>query len=353
MITRFSEPDRVAKETVGVRYVFGPKERVMADIVNGAQNITVPAVAVNVTNIARDSKRVFNKNNGFYLNRTRAGDPSIAPVRTPQPVKISVDLTVMTKYQADLEQIGSNFIPYFRPYIILTTQVPNTINPQDDIEVRTKVIWDENFRISTPTNLTYSEKFARVGETTFEIETWIYAEEEELVKPIYFIDSNFYAVKGKILDLTYTELSSGSYSLSSYPNSVQHTDQISISAHPQLTNWFIDDDDIIPIDGPISITSNSNRKFLFYGKNFNLLSHVLLSSNNTSLYTNLTTLSTAYYGSLSGFVIDDSFVSVLNNNILEVIVPALTGTGDMSIIVANQVGWSTSYNINEINIDII
>ncbi len=42
------------KSNIEVRYVFAPKQRVMYDIINKAQNITLPVVAVNLTSITRD-----------------------------------------------------------------------------------------------------------------------------------------------------------------------------------------------------------------------------------------------------------------------------------------------------------
>ena len=38
-----------AKQEIEVRYVFAPKQRVMFDIVNKAQNITLPVVTVDLT----------------------------------------------------------------------------------------------------------------------------------------------------------------------------------------------------------------------------------------------------------------------------------------------------------------
>ena len=60
VISRYNK-DRERKNNIEVRYVFAPKQRVMYDIINKAQNLTLPVVAINLTGVSRDNDRVFNK----------------------------------------------------------------------------------------------------------------------------------------------------------------------------------------------------------------------------------------------------------------------------------------------------
>ena len=69
VIGRFDK-NRVEKSKINVRYVYSPKEKVLFDIVNKAQNLTLPVIAVNITTISRDETRVFNKLEGFYHSET-------------------------------------------------------------------------------------------------------------------------------------------------------------------------------------------------------------------------------------------------------------------------------------------
>ena len=66
VISRFDK-NRNAKQNIDVRYVFAPKQRIMYDIVNKAQNLTLPVVAINLTSVTRDESRVFNKLTPSYL----------------------------------------------------------------------------------------------------------------------------------------------------------------------------------------------------------------------------------------------------------------------------------------------
>ena len=60
VISRYNK-NREARQNIEVRYVFAPKQRVMYDIINKAQNLTLPVVAINLTGITRDYDILCNK----------------------------------------------------------------------------------------------------------------------------------------------------------------------------------------------------------------------------------------------------------------------------------------------------
>ena len=68
VISRYNK-ERVIKDKIQVRYVYAPKQRVLHDLVNKAKHITLPAIAVSISSIKRDEKRVFNKLSGSYVSR--------------------------------------------------------------------------------------------------------------------------------------------------------------------------------------------------------------------------------------------------------------------------------------------
>ena len=92
VISRYNK-DRVAKQDIEVRYVFAPKQRVMYDIINKAQNITLPVVAINLTGVTRDNDRVFNKLAASYLP---AQEKTASKVSSPTQVA-----NISTKWGTD------------------------------------------------------------------------------------------------------------------------------------------------------------------------------------------------------------------------------------------------------------
>jgi hypothetical protein len=53
----------------------------MYDIINKAQNLTLPVVAVNLTSVTRDNDRVFNKLAPSYIPAQK--------IENPNPLQIS------------------------------------------------------------------------------------------------------------------------------------------------------------------------------------------------------------------------------------------------------------------------
>jgi hypothetical protein len=237
VIKRFNA-DREIGQTLQVRYVYAPKERVIYDIVNFAQNITLPVVSIHITSFSRDVTRVFNKNGGFYKPNNNIDNSKTQFTnfyRTPVPVNIGITMNIMTKYQTDLDQIMSNFIPFCNPYVILSWKVPEEYNIPFIEEIRSEVLWDGNVSVGYPTDINGNQKYFITGNTNFTIKGWIFPSEENPVNNIFFIDAALIAAKGNLQESTYFELSSQvvvKQDCSTYYN----TEIVSISAAPQMTN---------------------------------------------------------------------------------------------------------------------
>ncbi len=190
VIGRYNK-DREEQDRIAVRYLYAPKQRVMHDIINENKTITLPAVAVNVTNVSRDRERVFNKIDGFYYNDKASGQSR--HLKPPVPVNISLQVSVIARYQTDMDQILSNFIPFANPYVIISWFVPKDFNLPNDQEIRSEVLWDGNVSLNYPIELVASTKARVTADTTFTIKGWLFKDEAEPVSNIFHITSNFYA----------------------------------------------------------------------------------------------------------------------------------------------------------------
>lgn len=238
IINRYDN-NRTVKNKVQVRYVYSPKQRVLYDLVNLAQNITVPVVSVSISNISRDEARVFNKINGYYFpsgtSDISTGSTSIH-YNSPVPVNITVNMSIMTKFQTDMDQILSNFIPYNNPYIILSWKVPTDLStsgfavPQ---EIRSEVLWSGSVNLSYPTDISANEKYKITGDTSFTIKGWLFPSSQSPVGNIFYIDSNFTATS---MFTSVTELTANTYNYSPSTGLVTETERLSTFGYPQTTN---------------------------------------------------------------------------------------------------------------------
>lgn len=345
VVKRYDKNNNTRQE-VAVRYVFAPKQRIMYDIVNKAQNIELPVVAIDLAGISYDTDRVFNKLDNFENYRNSNSSSSI---RTPTPVNLTVNMSILCRYMQDMEQIISNFVPYSDPYIILAWKEPVSSDVSNTIEVRSEVLWDQNITLNTPTETTYSEKFRIVADTSFTIKGWLFRSKNEESSPIYFIENNFINVRP---DFNFNQgLSSLDYEtfFANMSSTVGDVETITLSGIPDITNvYFNTSGSLLPLDNPTTIVTNTSaggRSYTLYGNNYDRTEFVMLSSNS-AITTGFTAVNTTYTGEVSGYILPASQWNVLNNQILNIMIPALTASGRFDVIIKNPAGWKTSAEID-------
>ena len=236
VIKRFNK-DRSVEQEIDVRYVFAPKQRIMYDVVNKAQNLQLPVVAVNLTSVSYDTDRVFNKLHNF---NNSGGTNTASSIRTPTPVNLTVNMSILCRYMQDMDQILSNFIPYTDPYIVLAWKEPvSDALASDVIEIRTEVLWDQSINLNTPTETTYSDKFRIIADTSFTIKGWLFRNQNETSNPIYFIENNFintsptYSFNQAITSLEYEAFFDSLTADAGYD-----IDTISLSGIPEISNIY-------------------------------------------------------------------------------------------------------------------
>lgn len=336
VISRYNK-DKAEQEKIEVRYVFGPKERVMYDTVNKAQNLTLPVIAVNLTAVARDPSRVFNKIEPTYLPAVdRVYGSKVAKVLSPIPVNLEVSVSILTKFMGDMDQIISNFVPYSNPYIIISWLMPEEFGLGHDTEIRSEVLWGGSISYSMPTDIAYSDKFRVVADTSFTIKGWLFKEMKDPQGIIYKIDNRFHSVKASDPMMYLDDFNS----LSSYAT----TDVVTVSGCPSITNLFYTlSGTTFTVHDPITIDMGKDNNFIVYGKGFDWNNSFYLSSNKVGFYSNYSQISVAKSPVIYAYDFTDR-VSVLNQNIFTMHLPAntLTSTGIFTIVTANSAGWAST-----------
>jgi hypothetical protein len=226
-----------------VRYVYAPKQRVLFDLINPGQNLTLPVVSVTIGSISRDNNRVFNKNAGFYAHGTSVeNQPSSISFfyKAPVPVNIDVKMSIITRYQSDMDQILSNFIPFNNPYIILSWTIPKEFNLPYTQEIRSEVSWNGNVNLSYPTDINGTQKAQIIADTGFTIKGWIFPDPQAPVKNIFKIDTNITAVSsGSTLEYgSYTSLKTQAITTADAISlsAVANTESFTVSGRPIITS---------------------------------------------------------------------------------------------------------------------
>ena len=178
---------------VKVNYVYSPKTRVFQVLNNPAPGgLTLPVVSVTIGGIARDPSRVFNKIQGFDAHYNNINESYDYDKKVPQPVpiNITVNMTILTKFQADMDQIISNFVPYCDPYVVISWKMPH-IDPKFPLEIRSEVLWNGNVAIQYPVDLAGNQPYRIQADTSFMIKGWMFRKMDEVFNKIYVINSDY------------------------------------------------------------------------------------------------------------------------------------------------------------------
>ena len=193
IINRYNKSREVV-DKIQVRYLYSPKERVVYDLINKNQNLTVPAVAVSVAGIERDGDRVFNKIFGMYDVLSDTSTSRYVP--SPVPVNIDMTMSIVTKFQTDMDQILSNFIPYSNPYIVLSWPLPSAFT-DELVELRSEVLWSGSVNMEYPSDLQASNIARITADTSFTIKGWLFPYTSTLSgSNIYCVKTSYTAVTG-------------------------------------------------------------------------------------------------------------------------------------------------------------
>lgn len=226
--------------TQQVRYVYAPKQRVLFDLVNPAQNVTLPCISITINSISRDNNRVFNKNAGFYAHGTpteRAPGGVSYYYKAPVPVNVEISMSIIARYQSDMDQILSNFIPFNNPYIILSWTVPKEFNLPYTQEIRTEVAWNGSINMEYPTDINGQQKAQIIANTGFTIKGFLFPDPQDPVNNIFRIDVSMTAVSaGTPLEYgAYNTLKSQVITDQDSLSGFYNTDAFSISGRPIIT----------------------------------------------------------------------------------------------------------------------
>lgn len=197
VINRYNKSKTVVDQ-LKVGFYYGPKERALNDVVNKATSLKLPVIAVHYTSVTRDSERVFNKIPGFYYSKASEQDQGALTsdyLPTPIPVNIGINMSILTKFQTDMDQILSNFVPYNNPYIIISWKVPSSQNMASDLEIRTEVEWSGNISLDYPVNVSGTQPARIEASTDFTMKGWLFKKNNiDDVKNIFVIDQQYIPV---------------------------------------------------------------------------------------------------------------------------------------------------------------
>ena len=183
-VKRFNVHKEV-RDQIRTRIVYAPKQRVLADLLDKDQNLQLPVMAVQIGGFARDNTRVYNKILGTFHPHTKEPNYSYHE-KTPLPVDITYNVSIMTRYQEDMDQILSHILPYLNPYFTISWRTP--LRP--DFEIRSNVFWNGNVNVQYPNDVTATQVARVVADLSFVFKGWIFQFVGDPINNVHVIQTN-------------------------------------------------------------------------------------------------------------------------------------------------------------------
>ena len=135
---------------------------------NQKKTLKPPVIAVSKEGFAIDSTRMHS----LYDFLKYTGDSSIDHnKRRGVPVNIEFEVSAVTKYQADLDQILTNFIPFFTPAVYVTWKHPK----YPDQTIKSQLLWGGSVQIENPSDIGSGDAQLWQMTTSFTFKTYIFA----------------------------------------------------------------------------------------------------------------------------------------------------------------------------------
>lgn len=183
LIRRFNGK-KFEKETIKVPLVYAPKTHILADIMGLTDTVRLPIMAVEIAGESRDGARVKNRMEDLIYRKENGSMVALRAV----PWNISLEMTILAKYQEDMDQIVQNFSVHINPYAIISWQ-----EPKSGREIRTEIIQEGDISLKYPgNNQTAKDAPFRITATVkFTVKGYLFKTNVENPKPICMVNTDY------------------------------------------------------------------------------------------------------------------------------------------------------------------
>ncbi len=321
IIKRFNV-NRDPRDQIKTRVVYAPKQRVLNDLLDKDQNLQLPVISVQIGGIARDENRVFNKLLGTFHHP--ANTTYSLNEKGPQPIDVTYNLSIMTRYQQDMDQILSHLLPYINPYFVVSWRTPQRPN----FEIRSNVVWNGQANVQYPVELNANQVARVVADLSFVFKGWLFQNQTKHENIFNF-------------NVNYIPLSTGA--------NINDIDNLFLP-NLYIENQFLKEAPPQPqIITPYYTNKNVIQQFTLWGNGFNNITNVYLSgspiSNSTiqNPFSSFSTLS-ASFPSFYGFKLPLTDWWSNDNGTLSLSVSTSSVSGLFDVILENPGGYGSLTN---------
>ena len=170
----------IVQQDIEVPCIVGDRGIILRSLENETGKYKMPLIIMEMKDLKTDQARMFDLHSDIFYQQDDSfsdleyDNPRYRPKELSkmraQPINITYDITILTKYREDLDQIISNFSVHFRPDIYLKWWHPR--NKTRALE--SQVTWGHNVSFDLPIEYDPTKIFTYKGTSTFTIRSWFF-----------------------------------------------------------------------------------------------------------------------------------------------------------------------------------
>lgn len=172
--------EQIMQKEIEIPCIFGDRNIILRSLQNQNGAIKLPLYILTSKGITVDTKREADLHIDVFYQQDEAfsklpqDDPLYRPYnlkkRRGLPITISYNLTMITKYKEDLDQMCTNWMVHWRPDIYVKWWHPrNKVEP-----LQSQILWGQNIEIQNNEDFDITRRFKWQANTQFTFKTWIF-----------------------------------------------------------------------------------------------------------------------------------------------------------------------------------
>ncbi len=170
----------IAQQKIEIPCIIGDRSHILRSLENEAGKYKLPLIILSNKSIKTDTVRMVDLHNDVFYQQDNQfydldpEDPLYKPQqlgkRRAQPINMEFDMTIITKYREDMDQILSNWVVFFRPDVYVKWWSPR----REGETINSQILWNHNISHELPIEYNPTSVFTYKSTTAFTFKTWLF-----------------------------------------------------------------------------------------------------------------------------------------------------------------------------------
>ena len=172
--------DEIVQQKIEIPCILGDRSIILKSLENEPGKYKLPIIILQNKSIKTDTSRMVDLHSDVFYQMDdqfskldvnhHLYQPQQLSKRRGQPIIIDYDMTIITKYKEDIDQIFSNWAVHFRPDVYVKWWHPrNKISP-----LTSQILWTHNISNELPIDYNPQNIFTYKLTTSFSFKTWLF-----------------------------------------------------------------------------------------------------------------------------------------------------------------------------------